>query len=165
MTIEQGIQIFSGFCYGISATLLIQMVNRWLSKKEKQRRSQSIDMIELQSRIEDLESDTKILSTQAGNIILSQHKTADQTRQNFKDILRRVKELEERQTRVHEALKDNTRYDLMPRLENLESYIKQFSDEDLKRMRADEYVLDDLTNRLAILESTLKAHIEISNKH
>jgi vacuolar-type H+-ATPase subunit I/STV1 len=105
-----------------------------------------------------LESHTKILSTQAGNIILSPHKTADQTRQNFKDILKRVKGLEEIQAIETNEIRifHSNIASLRDRTKNLETYIKQFSAEDLKRMQADEYVLDDLTNRVAILESTLR---------
>ena len=159
MQFQEGAMIFTGFCYGISATLLMKMLSRCISNKEKQRRTKALDMIDLEIR-------TKILTTQAGNIILSQHKTADQTRQNFKDILKRVKELEEvkaidtneiRILRSHKA-------SLTDRVKNLESYIKQFSTEDLKRMQHDNEQVESLLRRLAITESTLKAHSEISNK-
>lgn len=140
-------------------------------------------------------------------------RSIDQTGKNFKEVLKRAKELEEVQAidtneikilRSHiksleQYLKDNTKQDLMPRLEqleeaskahqkaiqyrietvekkaetfeskvkqkhfdliakfdsrlaNLETYIKQFSAEDLKRMQADEETIEALTKRVDKLD-------------
>lgn len=160
MTIEQGIQMFSGFCYGISATLIMQMISRRLSNKDKQRRRQAIDMIDLQTTVDLLDHRVNAcITTSAETFRKQQHHLDNLMRQTGKggSMQQRFKKIEERQDIEGNEIRifRSNIVSLRERTKNLETYIKQFSAEDLKRMQADEYVLNDLTKEVEGLKRVL----------